>query len=120
MKLTGELIGDDLVDQDINEAVRRAERLPQAMDGGAEKIVNRSINIARMKGLVATGAGISGIIFETEREDRLIGWASRPNFHLYFHEIGTYKDYPRPHVRPAADQMENEVLDDIERTIIGD
>lgn len=120
MKVTGEVIGDDSIDREIEEAVHRVSRLPQAMDSGAEKLVNRSKNIARLKGLQKTGAGVAGIIYEREGDDRLIGWSPRPNLHLYFHEIGTYKDYPRPHVRPAADQSENEIIEDIRKTIVGD
>lgn len=121
MKFTGEMIGDEnSASNDVEELVERAELLPQAMDNGAEKIVNRAKSIAKAKGLHKTGAGIAGIIYEKEQFDRLIGWAPRPNLHLYFHEIGTYKDYPRPHVRPAADQTEHEVVEDIRKTVIGD
>lgn len=90
------------------------------MDNGANKIVKKSKSIARSKGLHKTGAGVAGIVYERENDDRLIGWESRPNFHLYFHEIGTYKDYPRPHVRPAADQEENGIIEDISKTVVGE
>lgn len=119
MKVHGELIGDDDFGSDVDRVVRSVERLPSTLDKSAEKIVNRSKNIARMKGLVKTGAGLDGIIYEKEGDDRLIGWAPRPNLHLYFHEIGTYKDYPRTHVRPAADQMEQEILNDIDKVVTG-
>lgn len=120
MKFKGDLIGDENVDKDINEAINRVGKLPQAMDNGANKIVNAAKGIARSKGLHKTGAGLEGIIFEKESNDRLIGWAPRPNLHLYFQEIGTYKDYPKPHLRPAADQSENEIIEDIRKTIVGD
>lgn len=120
MRFSGEIIGDDLIEKEMDEVIQRAERLPQALDAGAKKIVNRAQQIARLKGLHKTGAGDEGIIFEKENDDRLIGWAPRPNLHLYFHEIGTFKDYPKPHLRPAADQTENEVIEDIRRTVVGD
>lgn len=120
MRIHGEVVGDEDFSNDMERVVRSVERLPQTLDVSAEKIINRSKNIARMKGLSKTGAGLEGIIYEREGDDRLIGWAPRPNLHLYFHEIGTYKDYPRPHVRPGADQMENEILDDIEKIVTGD
>ena len=121
MRFKGEVVGsEDGPDKDIDEAINRVERLPQAMDSGASKIVNAAKGIARAKGLNKTGAGLEGIMFEKESNDRLIGWAPRPNLHLYFHEIGTHKDYPKPHLRPAADQSENEVIEDIRRTVVGD
>jgi len=121
MNLKGEMIGDENgSEQEIEEALRRVENMPRAMDNGAEKLIDRAKSIAKSKGLHKTGAGVAGIIYEPEKFDRLIGWAPRPNFHLYFHEIGTYKDYPRPHVRPAADQTEHEIVEDIRKMIIGD
>lgn len=120
MRVRGEVTGDDLIDQDIEDAIAKIDKLPQTMDKGAEKLINRAKNIARLKGLHRTGAGLAGIIYERERNDRLIGWAPRPSLHLYFHEIGTYKDYPRPHVRPAADQTEKEIIEDIRKNVVGD
>jgi len=121
MKFSGEVIGDEQeAERDVEEAVNRVESLPIAMDNGANKIINRAKSIARSKGLHKTGAGVDGIGFEKEKDDRLIGWATRPNLHLYFHEIGTYKDYPKPHVRPAADQEENQIIEDIRKTVVGD
>jgi len=120
MRPQGEVIGDNSVDADIDKAVRAADLLPETMDSGADTIVNKAKSIAKAKGLHKTGAGVEGIVYERENDDRLIGWAPRPNFHLYFHEIGTYKDYPRPHVRPAADQTEEQVIRDIENDLLGD
>lgn len=120
MKFKGEMVGDDSFAQDIEEVEKRVERLPKTLDSGAEIIVNRAESIARAKGLHRTGSGTEGIIYEKENDDRLIGWGPRPNLHLYFHEIGTFKDYPRPHVRPATDQTENQVLEMITRNVVGD
>lgn len=120
MNTKGTFIGDGSFITDIDKQIHSMERLPKSMDSAAEKIINSAKQIATAKGLNKTGAGISGIIYETENEDRLIGWASRPNLHLYFQEIGTYKDYPRPHVRPAADQKEHEIIEDIRKNVVGD
>lgn len=121
MKFAGELVGEeDAATKDIDDAIANLNRLPQSMDAGAKKIVDKAKNIARAKGLHKTGAGVEGIIYERENDDRLIGWGPRPNLHLYFQEIGTFKDYPRPHLRPAADQTENEVLEMIRRNVVGD
>lgn len=119
MKFSGEVIGDG--DADVTEKyLRRSERLPQAMDKGAETIVNKSKSIATSKGLNKTGAGVDGIIYEPEGSDRLIGWDKRPKYHLAFHETGTYKDPARPHIRPAADQTEEAVVRQIEHDTVGD
>lgn len=121
MRFKGELIGDeDGAAKDIDDAILSLNRLPKSLDDGAEQIVNTAQRIATAKGLRKTGAGVEGIIYETENDDRLIGWAPRPNLHLYFQEIGTYKDYPRPHLRPAADQEENSVLEMIRKNVVGD
>lgn len=119
MKFRGEVLDDD-ASKDIDDAILSLNRLPKSMDAGAEKIVDAAKRLASLKGLNKTGAGLSGIIYETEQDDRLIGWSPRPNLHLYFHEIGTYKDYPKPHLRPAADQVENEIIEDIRRDVVGD
>jgi len=121
MKFKGELIGnDDAAFKDIDEAILSLNRLPKSLNDGAEKIVKTAKHIATAKGLNKTGAGVNGIIYEVEKNDRLIGWAPRPNLHLFFQEIGTYKDPARPHLRPAADQEENEILEMIRKNVVGD
>ena len=44
--------------------------------------------IAKAGGLEKTGAGISGIRSEHKGDVAEVGWSSRPNLHLYFHELG--------------------------------
>lgn len=120
MRVKAEMIGDESsIDSDIQDLIRKSERLPQAMDKGANTIVNKAKSIASSKGLNKTGAGVAGIMFERDANDRLIGWDKRPNFHLYFHEVGTYKDRPRPHIRPAAEQSEEQIIKQIEQDTIG-
>lgn len=119
MRIRGEVIGDaEQFEDDMQKQVTKSNQLPSAMDEGARILQEAGKQIAVSKGLIRTGAGIAGIVVERDGDDRLIGWSGRPNFHLYFHEIGTYKDYPRPHLRPAADQKGNEAMQIVEdRTI---
>ena len=74
-----------------------------------------------------TGAGVEGIITKHALYESTVGWAGRPNLHLYFHEVGFHAGFskatsrerrgkrarrykkgsrkyvaPKPHIRPAA------------------
>lgn len=93
----------------------------------AEAIKEDAKSIAISKGLKVTGAGVDGIVAKHNNLESLIGWAGRPNLHLYFHEVGWHAGFskytsrgrtgkrirrykkgsrkykpPNPHVRPAA------------------
>ena len=92
----------------------------------AEAIKEDAKGIAAGKGLVKTGAGVAGIVASHGNMESQIGWAGRPNLHLYFHETGWHAGFsrhkgrsksgkrrrkygkgrvykpPNPHVRPAA------------------
>lgn len=90
------------------------------LDEAAELIRDNVRNIAKGKGLYVTGAGWEGIEKEgSGDEKRDIGWMSRPNLHLRFHEVGTYKDYPRPHMRPGAEQSREPVKRLMQDKLIG-
>lgn len=81
-----------------------------------------------------------------EREDTIIiGWANRPGFHGYFHEIGFHaldnrhgkqkikrsnknrkRSYrgakatyvaPSPHIRPAFDSLKNDFYKDVQKSL---
>lgn len=106
------------LDNDIEKFSDALNGLPEVMDKGAELIRDRAKRTAVNKGLHTTGKGVDGIVYERDGDDRLIGWAKRPNFHLYFHEIGTYKDPARPHLRPAGEESENEVIELVRRETI--
>ena len=97
-------------------------------------------------GLKVTGGGVSGIQTEKTENGHNVGWSTRPNFHLYFHELGfhavdnrhgkqtirrdtkgarkrrygraraTYVP-PTPHMRPAFKANERPFLYEMIRTI---
>ena len=93
----------------------------------AEEIKDDARKIATSKGLKVTGAGVEGIIAKHSLYESTVGWAGRPNLHLYFHEVGFHAGFskatsrerrgkrarrykkgsrkyvaPKPHIRPAA------------------
>lgn len=112
----------------------------------AEKMKDDTISNAKAGGLVKTGAGVSGIQIESIENGYNVGWAKRPNFHLYFHELGfhaldnrngpqrvrrdsrgarkrrygrakaTYVP-PTPHMRPAFKANEKQFLYEMVTTI---
>ena len=76
---------------------------------------------------IATSKGVEGIIAKHALYESTVGWAGRPNLHLYFHEVGFHAGFskatsrerhgkrarrykkgsrkyvaPKPHIRPAA------------------
>lgn len=116
------MIGDiDALDNDFSELENKASdaRIESSLDKGSEIIKNRGVGIAKAKQLYKTGKGVAGIGYQkTGPFARGIGWGPRPNLHLYFHEIGTYKDPPRPHLRPAADESSREVTQLLQNDIV--
>lgn len=109
--------GFDEAAQDMEVLTNNAETVSTVYDKSATKIVNKSKAIASGKGLQVTGAGVAGIVKEVDGNGFKAGWGGRPNLHLYFHEIGTYKDPPRPHLRPAVDELEPEIQEDIQNKL---
>lgn len=109
--------GFDEAAQDLEVLVNNAGGIGDVYDESADMVMKRSKAIASGKGLQVTGAGVSGIQKEVDGNGFKIGWTSRPNFHLYFHEIGTYKDPPRPHIRPAVDETEGQIQDKIQNKL---
>lgn len=113
----------------------------------AEKIAERAKRNAEKAGLVKSRKGVEGIRHETSGDKELVGWAERPNFHLYFHEMGfhaldnrnkkkytlkrsqknlrkrSYKNVkatyiaPKPHVRPAFDELIGSYYKDVQKKI---
>ena len=97
---------------------KNATQIPEVLDKAGEDISERSKSLASAKGLYKTGKGVAGINWDRATVyTRTVGWGSRPNLHLYFHEIGTYKDPPRPHIRPAALGYEHTLVDNVKRTL---
>ena len=54
----------------------------------ATKMKDTAVNNARTGGLDKTGKGVEGIDIEPIANGYNVGWSTRPNFHLYFHELG--------------------------------
>ena len=100
--------GFDEAAQDMETLTTNAETVSTVYDQSAAKIVNKSKSIASGKGLQVTGAGVAGIVKEVDGNGFKAGWGGRPGLHLYFHEIGTYKDPAKPHMRPAFDENEQQ------------
>ena len=118
----------------FDKAITRLEKIRNNANGvsliiekEAEEIKTDAQNIAKSKGLKVTGKGIAGITTKHNPYESIVGWASRPNLHLYFHEIGFHAGFskssgrerrgkrkrkykkgtrkyiaPKPHIRPAA------------------
>lgn len=112
-----EVFGFDEAVADSAVLVNSAGGIEKVYGISAEKIKTRASGIAGYKGLQETGAGISGIKEEVDGNGFRVGWVTRPNLHLYFHEIGTYKDPPRPHLRPAVDELEEEIYQDVQNKL---
>ena len=136
---------DDLT-ADFDKLINNVERVKPEVRKVAIKMRDRARIIAKVKGLQKTGAGVSGIDLE-EKDDRIdIGWSQRPGLHLFFHEIGfhaldnrrgrvrlsrnsrgkrsriysgkgaTYVA-PKPHLRPAFDENEEEFYKKVQQTL---
>lgn len=82
------IFGFDMFSKDIERYERNAEHIENKLHENADKMRDRAKDIATSKGLKVTGAGVEGIVSEHDESTSTIGWSSRPNFHLYFHEIG--------------------------------
>lgn len=137
--------GFEEVEKDFLQFEQNADQVKPEVKKVAVKMKDRAISIAVSKGLVKTGAGVSGIEIEEKVNEIDIGWGQRPNFHLYFHELGfhaldnrkgrvrisrngknrarVYRSKkatyvaPKPHLRPAFDELEPEFYDKIQNTL---
>lgn len=138
--------GFDEVQLEFEKLYRNADDAKTETKKIAIKMRDRSRSIAKSKGLAKTGAGLSGIDVEEKDDGVDIGWGQRPNFHLYFHELGfhaldnrrgkmklkrsnkgkraryysgTGATYiaPKPHVRPAFDELEPDFYRSIQKTL---
>lgn len=131
--------------QDFRQFEENANQAQPEVKKYAIKMRDQARSIAKSKGLAKSGAGVSGIEVENKINEVLVGWSQRPNFHLYFHELGfhaldnrrgkirvrrnnnnrsriygsvkaTYVG-PKPHMRPAFDQLEPEFYNTIQNTL---
>lgn len=113
-----EVFGFDEAAMDAETLEVNANSIEDVYQESAKLIVNRSKSIASSKGLQVTGALVGGITEEVDGNGFRVGWGGRPNLHGYFHEIGTYKDPPRPHIRPASDQSEDQIYTNVQKKLI--
>ena len=111
----------------LNKISSNAKAVNSIVEKEAEEIKDDAKKIATSKGLKVTGAGVEGIIAKHSLYESTVGWAGRPNLHLYFHEVGFHAGFskatsrerrgkrtrkykkgsrkyvaPKPHIRPAA------------------
>lgn len=111
----------------LNKISSNAKTINSIVEKEAEEIKDDAKKIATNKGLKVTGAGVEGIITKHALYESTVGWAGRPNLHLYFHEVGFHAGFskatsrerrgkrarrykkgsrkyvaPKPHIRPAA------------------
>ena len=111
----------------LNKISSNAKSINSIVEKEAEEIKDDAKKIATSKGLKVTGAGVEGIIAKHSLYESTVGWAGRPNLHLYFHEVGFHAGFskatsrerrgkrarrykkgsrkyvaPKPHIRPAA------------------
>ena len=121
-----EVFGFDNAIAKFNKIASNTSKVNAVIVKEAEEIKEDAKSIAIGKGLKKTGAGVDGIVTKHSNFESSIGWAGRPNLHLYFHEIGWHAGFskhtsrnrtgkrerrcrkgrvykpPNPHVRPAA------------------
>lgn len=146
VRIKVEHFGFDKLGNQFAKYENNVEKGKLVLEKHANKMKDAAINNAKAGGLVKTGAGISGIQIEPTENGQNVGWAKRPNFHLYFHELGfhavdnrygkqtirrdtrgarkrrygrvraTYVP-PTPHMRPAFKANEKQFLYEMVQTI---
>lgn len=138
--------GFDEVQSDFIKLANNADDVKPEVKKVAIKMRDRARAIAQAKKLVRTGSGVSGIDIGETDAGVDVGWGQRPNFHLYFHELGFHaldnrrgkirlsrnskgkraRIYsskkatyiaPKPHMRPAFDELEPEFYKSIQKTL---
>lgn len=129
--------GFDEASNDFDKLLSNADQVQPEVKKVAIKMRDQARRIATSKNLNKTGAGVEGIEIEEKKDSVEVGWSQRPNFHLYFHELGFHaldnrrrklrlkrsskgkraRYYggvsatyiaPKPHMRPAFDALEPE------------
>lgn len=112
-----EVFGFDEAAQDMEDFVVKADRGKKVMQESADRMRDSARRHFQSQTTTRTGQGASGIQSEHQGDASEVGWSARPGLHGYFHEIGTYKDYPKPHMRPAFDENEQEFLTRVQQAI---
>lgn len=73
---------------DMQKYARNTEKAVEAKQRIGDEMRDRAKQNFQAATTTRTGQGASGIISEHAREKSEIGWADRPGFHGYFHELG--------------------------------
>ena len=146
VRVKAEHFGFDRINNQFAKYENNVKEAKVVLEKHANKMKDTAISNATAGGLVKTGKGIKGIVTEPTENGQNVGWASRPNFHLYFHEMGfhavdnrhgkqtirrdtkgarkrrygrvraTYVP-PTPHMRPAFKANEKQFLYEMVTTI---
>ncbi len=146
VRVKAEHFGFDRINNQFAKYENNVKEAKVVLEKHANKMKDTAISNARAGGLVETGKGIKGITTEPTENGYNVGWATRPNFHLYFHELGfqavdnrhgkqtirrdtkgarkrrygrvraTYVP-PTPHMRPAFKANERQFLYEMVTTI---
>ena len=145
VRVKAEHFGFDRINNQFAKYENNVDEAKKVLEKHADKMKDAAISNATAGKLVKTGEGIKGIVTEPTENGQNVGWASRPNFHLYFHELGfhavdnrqkqtirrdtrgarkrrygrvraTYVP-PTPHMRPAFKANEKQFLYEMVTTI---
>ena len=146
VRVKAEHFGFDRINNQFAKYENNVDKAKVVLEKHANKMKDTAISNATAGKLVKTGEGIKGIVTEPTENGHNIGWASRPNFHLYFHELGFHavdnrhgkqtirrdtkgarkRRYgrvratyvaPTPHMRPAFKANERQFLYEMVTTI---
>ena len=146
VRVKAEHFGFDSINNQFAKYENNVKEAKVVLEKHANKMKDTAISNARAGGLVETGKGIKGITTEPTENGYNVGWATRPNFHLYFHELGFHavdnrhgkqtirrdtkgarkRRYgrvratyvaPTPHMRPAFKANERQFLYEMVTTI---
>lgn len=74
--------------EEMNRYLSKAKNAKKVMREVADEMRDLAKQNAISAGLQRTGDGVSGIQSEHHDDFSEVGWAPKPNFHLYFHERG--------------------------------
>lgn len=88
VRVKAEHFGFDRINNQFAKYENNVKEAKVVLEKHANKMKDTAISNARAGGLVETGKGIKGITTEPTENGYNVGWDSRPNFHLYFHELG--------------------------------
>lgn len=139
------VFGFNEASSDMKNFLRKGQNIDRVVKKYADKTKDKAKKIAQARGLRVTGAGVEGIQVEEGSDEWKVGWVSRPNFHLYFHEIGFHaldnrykkqrikrigkgrkRSYrgvkatyvaPTPHLRPAWDSLEGRFYSEVQQKL---